>query len=93
MVLLATNIKTCCGCEKTLTIENFYKKGARFDARCKSCTLVQKKDKYLSNKSNDSETFKDIFILPFNSTIDSDLMELEDALEAFLMEEFEGARA
>lgn len=94
MVLLARNdFKTCTKCKKTLTIDDFYKKGSCWDSCCKTCISAKKKDKYLSIKLPEEALFKDIFILPFSSKIDIDTSELVDALEAFLMEAFESGQA
>jgi len=93
VVLLATNLKTCSKCAKTLAWDEFYKKGQTWDSSCKSCISAKKKDTYVSRKLPDPDLFKDIFVMPFKSKIDIDAGELLDALEAFLMEEFESGQA
>jgi len=72
---------------------DFYKKGKFVDSSCKACVSAKKRDSYLSKKSPKQDSFKRIIIMPFESGMDIDPAVLVDALEAFLMEEFESGQA
>jgi len=39
------DLKRCTSCKKLKLISNFYKKGSRYDSRCKNCILKMKKEK------------------------------------------------
>jgi hypothetical protein len=88
-VVFSHGLKTCTKCQKNLALNDFYTKGKFIDSRCKFCVLLKKKAGYLSKKSTKEDVFKEIIIMPFTSGMDIDTAELVDALEAFLMEEFE----
>jgi hypothetical protein len=86
-------LKTCTECEKKLSASNFYKKGKFLDSSCKTCVLKKKKCSYLSKKTSKKDSFKNIIIMPIGPEVAINLDELVDALEAFLVEEFEGGQA
>lgn len=84
--------KTCTKCNKQLHRGYFYKKGKFWDSRCKACILVGKKEGYSSAKKSQPESFKSIFIVPFETKIDAGINDLLEVLGAFLMEEFDGGQ-